>query len=55
MARWAVYMAGGRWPQYLGVVSAADERLAPVKAIRLFSIPSERQPRVSVALLDDKH
>jgi hypothetical protein len=54
MARWAVYMAGGRWPKQLGIVTAPTQQLALVKATQLFKVSPERKDQVIIALLDEK-
>jgi hypothetical protein len=51
MARWSVYVIGGERTQFLGFVTAPDERKALAEAIKVFQVPTDWQTRVVVARL----
>ena len=51
-ARWSVHIIGGKRTEFLGFVTALDERKALDEAIKVFQIPKDWQTRVIVARLN---
>jgi hypothetical protein len=43
MARWSVHIIGGKRTEFLGFVTALDERKALDEAIKVFQVPKDWQ------------
>ena len=52
MARWSVHVIGGERIEFLGFVTALDERGALAEAIKAFQVPGDWQTRVIVSRLN---
>ncbi len=52
MSRWSVHVIGGERTEFLGFVTALDERLALAEAITIFQVPADWQTRIIVSRLN---
>jgi hypothetical protein len=52
MDRWSVHVIGGERVEFLGFVTAADERTALSEATKVFQVRTDWQTRVIVEPLD---
>ena len=54
MARWSVYVTGGKCTEFLGTVAAPNERKALADAIKVFEVPPDWRTRVIVAPVKER-
>ena len=54
MARWSVYVIGGKQTECLGTVTASNERKAVAEAIKVFEVPPGWRTRVIVAPVEEQ-
>jgi hypothetical protein len=52
MARWSVQIIGGKRTEFLGYVTAPDERKAVAEAIKVFEVPTDWHTRVIVVRMN---
>ncbi len=54
MARWSVYIIGGKRTENLGTVTAPNERKAFAEAIKALEVPPEWRTRLIVAPVEER-
>ena len=54
MPRWSVHVIGGKRTEYLGEVTAPNERKALAEEIKVFEVPADWRTRVIVAPVEER-